>query len=112
MVREYNSLRRVTGSTPCAPETNTYQGARLEGNRDYPPGEDGEAAIAMGSRCKPCGRKGIETDDHTRVVRRAPRLPSLGSRVYEDHGEQIAGGNALACVMGLPPEKSNPIDTF
>ena len=66
----------------------------------------------MGSRCKPCGRKGIETDDHTRVVRRAPRLPSLGSRVYEDHGEQIAGGNALACVMGLPPETSNPKSTL
>ena len=30
VVREYNSLRRVTGSTPCAPETNTYQGARLK----------------------------------------------------------------------------------
>ena len=59
-------------------------------------------------------RKGIETGGHTDVWfdARAPRLLSKpGSRVYGAMASN-AVGSALACVMGLPPETSNPKSTL
>ena len=110
VVKRYISLKRVTGSKPRTSTENFCQGARLRG-KGLP--------AEVGGCNSPWAKHEVRRRRSSRIERRCgARLNDCrdvwriraGITLGEHRG--IRAGQRIGLRMGMPPEQSNPIDTF